>query len=126
MATPASPIPTLCGSWPCGVSRSPVCPLSNLRLKVVPSMQEHPLKALMAHGLHVTFNSDDPPYFDGYVTENLLACGDALGLSAEELVHLVRNGLEAAFVTEEERQAMLARLDDCVGAHAALVPASAG
>ena len=104
-----------------------VCPLSNLRLKVVPSMQEHPLKALMAHGLHVTVNSDDPPYFDGYVTENLLACREALDLSAEEIVHLVRNGLEAAFVTEEERQAMLARLDAYVVAHAdALVLSSAG
>ena len=51
-----------------------VCPLSNLRLKVVPSLEEHPLKAMMAQGLHVTVNSDDPPYFDGYVTENLLAC----------------------------------------------------
>jgi adenine deaminase len=104
-----------------------VCPLSNLRLKVVPSMQEHPLMALMAHGLHVTVNSDDPPYFDGYVTENLLACRDALGLSPKEIVHLVRNGLEAAFVTKEERQALLARLDAYVAARAdAFVPASAG
>jgi len=103
-----------------------VCPLSNLRVKVVPSMQEHPLKALMAHGLLVTVNSDDPPYFDGYVTENLLACRDALGLSPEEIVSLVRNGLEAAFVTEEERHALLLRLDAYVAVHAdVLVPASA-
>jgi len=104
-----------------------VCPLSNLRLQVVPSMQDHPLKVLMAHGLHVTVNSDDPPYFDGYVTENLLACRDALGLSPEEIVRLVRNGLEAAFVTEEERQVLLARLDAYLEAHAdALAPASVG
>ena len=103
-----------------------VCPLSNLRLKVVPSMQEHPLKAMMAHGLHVTVNSDDPPYFDGYVTENLLACRDALGLSPEEIVRLVRNGLEAAFVTEEERQALLMRLDAYVAAHTdVLIPVTA-
>jgi adenosine deaminase len=48
-------------------------------------------------------------------------------LSPEEIVRLVRNGLEAAFVTAEERQALLARLDAYVAAHAdALVPASAG
>lgn len=88
-----------------------VCPLSNLRLKVVPSLEEHPLEAMMAHGLHVTVNSDDPPYFGGYVTENLLACREALGLSRDAIVRLVRNGLEAAFVTEEERQALLLRLD---------------
>jgi adenine deaminase len=88
-----------------------VCPLSNLRLKVVPSMEDHPLKTLIAQGLHVTVNSDDPAYFDGYVTENILACLDALGLSLDEIVHLVRKGLEAAFVTEAERQSLIARLD---------------
>jgi adenine deaminase len=61
------------------------------------------------------------------VTENLLACRDALGLSPAEIVRLVRNGLEAAFVTEEERQALLVRLDAYVAAHAdVLVSASAG
>ncbi len=94
-----------------------VCPLSNLRLKVVPSLREHPLKAMMAHGLHVTVNSDDPPYFDGYVTENLLACREALGLSLDEIVRLVRNGLEAAFVAAEECRALLLRLDTYLAAH---------
>jgi adenosine deaminase len=97
-----------------------ICPLSNVRLKVVPSLGAHPLKTLMAKGLHVTVNSDDPPYFDGYVTENLLACRSALGLSLEEIVLLVRNGLEAAFVSEEERRTLLLRLDTYVAAHAEL------
>ena len=104
-----------------------VCPLSNLRLNLVPSMQDHPLRALMAQGLHVTVNSDDPPYFGGYVTENLLACRDALGLSAAEIVRLARNGFEAAFVAEAERLSLLARLDAYVEAHAdALIPTLPG
>jgi adenosine deaminase len=96
-----------------------VCPLSNLRLKVVPTLARHPLKALMAQGLHVTVNSDDPPYFGGYVTENLLACRNALGLSPEEIVRLAHNGLEAAFVTEEERRVLLGRLDTYLAQHVA-------
>ena len=95
-----------------------VCPLSNLRLQVVRSMQEHPLRALMAHGLRITINSDDPAYFGGYVTENLLACLDALRLSLQEVVNLVRNGFEAAFVVKEERQALHARMDAYLAAHA--------
>jgi adenine deaminase len=95
-----------------------VCPLSNLRLKVVSSLEQHPLKALMAQGLHVTINSDDPPYFGGYVTENFLACRSALGLSLDEIVHLVRNGLEAAFVTEEERRTLLGQLNIYLAQHA--------
>ena len=50
-------------------------------------------------------------YFGGYVTENLLACRDALRLSLAEIVRLVRNGLEAAFVTTDERQMLLRQLD---------------
>lgn len=95
-----------------------VCPLSNLRLQGVTEMARHPLKTMMAQGLHVTVNSDDPPYFGGYVTENLLACHDALGLSREEIVRLVRNGLEAAFVTNEEREVLLGQLDDYLARHA--------
>nr|WP_247507802.1 hypothetical protein [Bradyrhizobium sp. 1] len=63
-----------------------VCPLSNLRLKVVPSLERHPLKDLMDAGLHVTVNSDDPSYFDGYVSENLIECRRALDLSLDEIV----------------------------------------
>lgn len=100
-----------------------VCPLSNLRLQVVTDMARHPLKVMMERGLHVTVNSDDPPYFDGYVTDNLLACREALGLSPQEIVRLVRNGLEVAFVTEDERRAMLSRLDAYITAHVeVLVP----
>ena len=87
-----------------------VCPLSNLRLKVVTDLARHPIKAMMEAGLHVTINSDDPPYFGGYVTENLLACRNALDMSSQDIVQLVRNGLEAAFVTEEERAMLLKRL----------------
>lgn len=96
-----------------------VCPLSNVRLHVVSSMEKHPLKELMAQGLHVTVNSDDPPYFDGYVTENLLACRSALGLSLSEIVGLARNGLEAAFVSEGERRGLLGKLDAFVTQHEA-------
>jgi adenosine deaminase len=59
--------------------------------------------------------------------ENLPACRDALGLSRHEIVHLVRNGLEAAFVTEKERPDLVAQLDAYVAAHPCVpAPASAG
>jgi len=95
-----------------------VCPLSNLRLQVVKDMARHPLAAMMAAGLHVTINSDDPPYFGGYVTENLMACHQALGLSVEDIVRLVQNGIEAAFVAPGERARLLAELTDYVSASA--------
>ena len=56
-----------------------VCPLSNVRLKVVPSLAAHPLRAMLDAGLCVTLNSDDPAYFGGYVNDNFIQCRHALG-----------------------------------------------
>jgi adenosine deaminase len=88
-----------------------VCPLSNLRLKVVSDLVDHPLRAMMAAGLHVTINSDDPAYFGGYVTENLLACCQALDLTIPEIVQLVRNGIDAAFITPDRRDDLIVQLE---------------
>lgn len=88
-----------------------VCPLSNLRLKVVPSLSQHPLKALMDAGVHVTVNSDDPPYFDGYVSENLIECQHALNLSRDDIVTLARNSFNAAFISPDEAAAAQTRID---------------
>jgi adenosine deaminase len=92
-----------------------VCPLSNLRLNVVRTLRDHPLRAMMDAGLLTTVNSDDPPYFDGYVSENLVECQQALQLSKEDIVGLVRNGFEAAFITEEERRRFLSAVNTYVG-----------
>jgi adenosine deaminase len=91
-----------------------VCPLSNLRLKVVPSLEQHPLKAMMDAGLHVTINSDDPPYFDGYVSENMIECQHALGLTANDIAGLARNSFTAAFISSDEAARALARIDTYV------------
>jgi adenosine deaminase len=91
-----------------------VCPLSNVALKVVVSLAEHPLPKLIQAGLHVTVNSDDPAYFGGCASENLLACQRELGLSVAQIVDLVRNGFAAAFMTEAEKAAALARLEEYV------------
>lgn len=88
-----------------------VCPLSNLRLKVVGDLARHPLRRMLEKGLFVTVNSDDPAYFGGYVNENYAAIQQALGLTREELVVLARNSFEAAFLEPERKRALIARLD---------------
>lgn len=88
-----------------------VCPLSNLKLKVVASMDVHPLKKLMDAGLCVTVNSDDPSFFGGYVNDNYIACQAALGLSRQALVALARNSFTAAFMPAAQRDAALAAID---------------
>jgi adenosine deaminase len=74
-----------------------VCPLSNVKLRVFPSMKDHNLRTLLQRGIVATINSDDPAYFGGYIVDNYLAVAAALGLTEEEIRLLARNSFEASF-----------------------------
>ena len=74
-----------------------MCPLSNVALKVVPRLSEHPLKKLLDAGVLVTINSDDPPFFAGYLAENYLATAKALDLSEKDLGTLAENSMRACW-----------------------------
>lgn len=80
-----------------------MCPLSNVRLRVVDRLEDHNLKRLLDRGVLVTINSDDPAYFGGYVADNYRAVRVALGLSDDEMRLLARNSIEASFLSPEER-----------------------
>ena len=84
-----------------------LCPLSNIKLRVFNSLEDHNLKELLDLGLCVSVNSDDPAYFGGYVTENLLAVQKALGLSREEIRMLAKNSFESSFLNKDEKQRLL-------------------
>ena len=89
-----------------------VCPLSNVKLCVYRSMAEHVLPQLLARGLCVTVNSDDPAYFGGYLGANyeaLFAAHPSLG--ARDAWRLAANGFEASFASAERKAAWRARLD---------------
>jgi adenosine deaminase len=88
-----------------------VCPLSNLRLCVVPDLSGHPLKRMLDRGLFVTINSDDPAYFGGYMNENFRAIGSTLGLDQAEMTALARNGFAASFAPAAEKAQMLDAFD---------------
>ncbi|MFD8724467.1 adenosine deaminase [Streptomyces sp. NPDC059629] len=79
-----------------------LCPLSNVRLRAVDVLAEHPLPAMIEAGLLCTVNSDDPAYFGGYVADNYHAVRDALGLSREQMRELARNSFVASFLEDDE------------------------
>jgi adenosine deaminase len=87
-----------------------VCPLSNVALKGVPRIEEHPLPRMLEAGLLVTVNSDDPAYFGGYVDDNLAALRTSLGMGDDDLRVLAANSWRAAFVEEDERARRLAQI----------------
>ncbi|MDB5668383.1 MAG: adenosine deaminase [Alphaproteobacteria bacterium] len=88
-----------------------VCPLSNLKLCVVPTMDVHPVDRMLAAGLRVTLNSDDPAYFGGYVNDNFRAAAEARGLGRDELVALARNSFLGSFLPKDEVARHIARVE---------------
>jgi adenine deaminase len=97
-----------------------VCPLSNVRLRVFPTLADHNLERLLDAGLCVTVNSDDPAYFGGYVLENYRAVREAFGLGREPLVGLAANAIDASFLDEAGKQ----RLRDALRRFLATFPGS--
>ncbi|MBB5190488.1 adenosine deaminase [Silvimonas terrae] len=91
-----------------------VCPLSNVKLKVYDDMSMHSLRKMLARGVKVTINSDDPAYFGGYVNANFVACVESLGLTEAEVIKLARNSIEASWLDSARRDALLAAIDDTV------------
>jgi adenosine deaminase len=88
-----------------------VCPLSNVRLKVVDQLADHLLPQMLKAGLLVTVNSDDPAYFGGYVDDNYSAIAASLGLDDTTLADLARNSIRASFIDEQRRTVLLAEID---------------
>ncbi|MGX9889915.1 adenosine deaminase [Streptomyces sp. NPDC002276] len=81
-----------------------LCPLSNVRLRAVDVLAEHPLPAMLDAGLLCTVNSDDPAYFGGYAGDNFDAIREALGLTEDRLRELARNSFVASFLEDDEER----------------------
>ena len=87
-----------------------VCPLSNVRLRAVDTLKEHPLPAMLAAGLNVSVNSDDPAYFGGYVDDNFAQLKSVIGLSEFDCVRMAANSIRSSFASEERKAELLADL----------------
>ncbi len=81
-----------------------LCPLSNLELKVVKDLKEHPIVKMMDKNLLVTVNSDDPAYFGGYMNENYLGIAKALNLTKIQITELVKNSFKASWLSDSEKE----------------------
>jgi adenosine deaminase len=88
-----------------------LCPTSNVRTAVYPDYADHPLNRLRAAGCRITLNSDDPPYFDTTLGGEYEVAARHFGLSEQDLRGVTRTALEAAFVDETTRWALLRRID---------------
>jgi adenosine deaminase len=95
-----------------------VCPLSNVKLRVFNTLADHNLPQLLAAGLCVTINSDDPAYFGGYLLQNYTELFDAMPQwGVAEAYTLARNSFEASFAPRDKKLEWIKALDLCFGWH---------
>ncbi|MCG7497962.1 adenosine deaminase [Vibrio sp. Of7-15] len=87
-----------------------VCPLSNIKLCVFDTMEQHNIVDLLDKGLCVTINSDDPAYFGGYMTDNFLAVANAHSLTQQQLAQFSFNAIEASFLEHAEKERLTTKL----------------
>ncbi len=95
-----------------------VCPLSNVKLRVVDTLADHPLPRMLEARLLVSVNSDDPSYFGGYVGDNYAAVAADLGLSRADLAGIARDSFASSFLDEAAQAALVAEVDAFADAHA--------
>lgn len=91
------------------------CPVSNSF--VTDDMKAKEIKQLLDQGVRVTVNSDDPAYFQSYVSDDLYALAQKVDLTQDEVVRLVKNAFEIAWISDEEKEQYLEEIDQFVAAH---------
>jgi adenosine deaminase len=91
-----------------------VCPLSNVKLRIVDTIVDHPVKRMLDRGLCVCLNSDDPAYFGGYILDNYLIVARTFALSRAEIATLGRNAIQATFLDDVGKGRLLTELDAAV------------
>jgi adenosine deaminase len=84
-----------------------VCPTSNVRLGLVPSLERHPLRTFLEAGVPVTVSSDDPLLLHTDLTRELWAVQRACGLTLDDLGGLMATAARAAFLPPAARTALL-------------------
>lgn len=87
-----------------------VCPTSNIALKVVPDLDHHPIRELVAAGVRVTVNTDDPPMFSTDLNAEYAIAARLLDLDQGGLADLAGAAVDASFAGPRTKAAIHAEI----------------
>jgi adenosine deaminase len=79
---------------------------SNLRLGIYPDIAAHPLPKLLAAGVPITINSDDPALFSTTLSDEYALLADPLDLDADRITALALSGAHYSLLPPDERAAL--------------------
>jgi adenosine deaminase len=94
-----------------------LCPLSNLKLKVIDTLVGYPLRELQERGIIAMINSDDPAYFGGYLNQNYEALNTAINLNRKEIAELAKASFQASFLPQEKKEHYYTMVDHYLQHH---------
>jgi len=89
-----------------------LCPTSNIALKVIQKMDEHPVAKMLDKGIVATIHSDDPAYFGGYMNENYYQTAKALNLSVDQIQQLAINAFQASWLSVASKEQHITKVND--------------
>ncbi|MDY7037734.1 MAG: adenosine deaminase [Thermodesulfobacteriota bacterium] len=84
-----------------------ISPTSNVKLKVVSVLHEHPVRRFFEMGIPLVISTDDPAVFNTTLSDELMLLKDHLGFKAEEIRELINNSFNYSFLDETTRRAIL-------------------
>ncbi|MBZ4321745.1 adenosine deaminase [Streptomyces huiliensis] len=96
-----------------------VCPTSNLATRAVTDIERHPIKEMVAAGVLVTVNSDDPPMFGTDLNNEYAVAARLLELDARGVADLAKNAVEASFLDAAGKARLAAEIDAYTTAYTA-------
>jgi aminodeoxyfutalosine deaminase len=99
-----------------------VCPISNLRTRVVPSLAEHPLPQLVSAGVACSVSTDDPAMFDTDLSTDY-AAAVSLGVSARQCFDAGLRGALCDEATRDELRRIGEQFDWAAASELAVEPA---
>jgi adenosine deaminase len=85
-----------------------MCPLSNVRTGVVPSIEQHPIRQFFERGIVVTVNTDDPQMFNNSLAEEYRLLHEKLGFSHDDIRLLIVQAIHAAWMSDEKKRDLVA------------------
>jgi adenosine deaminase len=89
-----------------------MCPLSNVHLRIVPSLAAHPIREFFLRGMHVTVNTDDPLMFGNTLAEEYRLLAEQLGFTRREIRTLVENAIDASWLSPEGKSELHAGFEN--------------
>jgi adenosine deaminase len=84
-----------------------LCPLSNLRTRVIDSIEDHPVKTFIEMGIPVSINTDDPKMFGNSLSDEYQVLKDSFNFSGDDIKKIIVNSIYTTWLEDNEKSSLI-------------------